>query len=235
MKVFAVVVMLVSLFLLYRIAYPKRPEPQKNDDTHRKRDIDISDVVVKTRFVRPNDGQPQTTRTMPENDGVLKKNDYIFAAGNESRNAVIPKEQLDEVFDETNGAALNEVNDDELDIEPDEDEKDSKDFEDEVEDEMAELGQGAELASGMSIEEMTEAAKAIDHPTDEKAGILFKVEKTDMFEQLVSGDEGKAERIKAIIDRHFRNVQPEIEIEDSENSDMENIDVSEFLGLTVKK
>jgi len=236
MKVFAVVVMLISLFLLYRIAYPKRPELKKNDDTHRKRDIDISEVVITTRFVRPDFGQPQPTRTISEKEDVLEKKPYIFAAGNENRNAVIPKEKLDEVFEE--------VNPEDLEIEPEEDEKEFKEFKDfkesednrdDWDDEGFEIEQGAELASGMSIEEMTEAAKAIDHPTDEKAGILFKVEKTDMFEQLVSGDEGKAERIKAIIDRHFRNVQPEIESAtetESETSDTEysNFDVADFLG-----
>ena len=236
MKVFAVVVMLISLFLLYRIAYPKRPELKKNDDTHRKRDIDISEVVITTRFVRPDFGQPQPTRTISEKEDVLEKKPYIFAAGNENRNAVIPKEKLDEVF--------GEVNPEDLDIEPEEDEKEFKEFKDfkesednrdDWDDEGFEIEQGAELASGMSIEEMTEAAKAIDHPTDDKAGILFKVEKTDMFEQLVSGDEGKAERIKAIIARHIQNLPSEDTNEDSENDDMDNIDVSEFLGLTVKK
>ena len=47
------------------------------------------------------------------------------------------------------------------------------------------IRQDGELASGFSIEEMGEAAKAIDNPTDEKAKILVKVEKTDMFERMV--------------------------------------------------
>ena len=80
---------------------------------------------------------------------------------------------------------------------------------------------------------MCEAAKAIDKPTDDKAVILFKVEKTDMFEQMVSGDEAKAERIKSIIDRHFRSLHAEVEKDENENGDIENIDVSEFLGLIV--
>ena len=232
MKILAVMIMLVALFFLYCIVYPKRSAAKKGVDAlpERKKETDISDVVVKTRFVRPNPGQPQPTRTISEKEDVLKKKPYIFAAGNENRNAVIPNEKLDEVFDD--------VNPDELDIEPDENAVGSTSlttgFEDnrdneagmiDFDDESAELETSAELASGMSIEEMTEAAKAIDLPTDDKAGILFKVEKTDMFERLVSGDEGKAERIKGIIDRYLQNLQPEIE----------NMDISEFLGLTIKK
>ena len=239
MKILAVMMMLVALFFLYRIAYPKRPATNKDVDNLpvQKKDTDISEVVVTTRFVRPNSGQPQPTRTISDKEEVLGKKPYTFADGNENRNSVIPPEKLDEVFED-------DVNPDELDIEPDEDESKSSDFEDnrdneaeiiDFDDESAELETGAELASGMSIEEMSEAAKTIDHPTDDKAGILFRVEKTDMFEQLVSGDEGKAERIKAIIDRHFRSQQPEIENDDSDSDDIENIDISEFLGLTIKK
>jgi hypothetical protein len=122
-----------------------------------------------------------------------------------------------------------------LDIEPDETEKDGEgEIEDESADddgEIAEMEQGAELASGMSIEEMTEAAKAIDSPSDEKAGILFKVEKTDMFEKLVSGDEWKAERIKAIIDRHVQSIfsGTESKISDTD-TDYGNFDIADFLG-----
>ena len=240
MKILAVMLMLVALFFLYRIAYPKRPATNKDVDNLpvQKKDTDISEVVVTTRFVRPNSGQPQPTRTISDKEDVLGKKPYTFADGNENRNSVIPPEKLDEVFED-------DVNPDELDIEPDEDEDGStslttgfEDFEDNKEDwddESVDFETDAELASGMSIEEMTEAAKAIDRPTDDKAGILFRVEKTDMFEQLVSGDEGKAERIKAIIDRHFRSQQPEIENDDSDSDDIENIDISEFLGITVKK
>ena len=87
---------------------------------------------------------------------------------------------------------------------------------------------------GLSIEEMTDAAKAIDNPTDEKADILFKVEKTDMFEQMVSSDEGKAERIKAIITRYIQNLPSENAYEDSNNSNIENVDVMGFLRITKK-
>ena len=187
--------------------------------------------VKKSHFVLPSLGQPQpTTATSTEFENIEKK-PYIFAPGNETRNAVIPTEKLDEVFED-------KINPDELEIEPDENEKDDKENETvDLEDENAELEQGAELASGMSIEEMTEAAKAIDNPTDEKAGILFKVEKTDMFEQLVSGDEERTARIDSIIDRYFRNLQPEVEneIEDSGSDDWKNFDIRNHLAVRKRK
>jgi hypothetical protein len=233
MKVFALIITLAALYFSYRIAYPKQAAAKKRNDPPQPRSgFDVSEVVVKSRFVRPDAGQPQPTRTTPAKTVLQDEKPPIFAAGNEKSNAVIPVEKLDEVFDD--------FNPDELEIEPDEDNgdiRDNRDNWDEEFDEADSLEQGAELASGMSIEEMGEAAKAIDHPTGEKANILFKVEKTDMFEQMVSGDEGKAERIKAIIDRHFRSLQPEVEVENGVNDDeLNKFDIhSHLAGRNSKK
>jgi hypothetical protein len=169
MKVPALVIMLVALYFLYRIAFPKQAAQKKDGDVSEKDDKTAYSVIGKSRFVLPDRSKPlQTPAISPEFENIEKK-PYIFAPGNENRNAVIPNEKLDVVFDD-------EVNPDELDIEPDETENYIKgEIEDEtadVDDEAAEMEQGAELASGMSIEEMTEAAKAIDSPSDEKAGIL---------------------------------------------------------------
>jgi len=224
MKVLAIMIMLASLFFLYRIAYPKQAATKKDGDIPKKDTKPVRSVMGKSRFVLPDRSKPlQTPATSPDIDNSEKKSN-IFAPENEARNPVIPKEQLDEVFDDTNP--------EDLDIELDEDEK--EDETEEVYDEGAELEQGAELASGLSIEEMTDAAKAIDNPTDEKADILFKVEKTDMFEQMVSSDEGKAERIKAIITRYIQNLPSENAYEDSNNSNIENVDVMGFLRITKK-
>jgi len=133
---------------------------------------------------------------------------------------------LDDVFED-------KINPDELDIEPDENETDDNENETvDFDSEATEFKQETEqLASGMSIEEMTEAAKAIENPTNEQAGILFKVEKTDMFEQMVSGNEGKAERIKSIIDRYVQSIFSETENQSQiSDTDYGNFDVAEFLG-----
>jgi len=224
-KVAAAIVALATLHYLYRIICPKQKDLQKSDKMPANDNETVPSVMGKSRFVLPDRSKPlQTPATSTEFENIEKK-PYIFAPGNENRNAVIPTEKLDEVFED-------KINPDELEIEPDENEKDDKENETvDLEDENAELEQGAELASGMSIEEMTEAAKAIDNPTDEKAGILFKVEKTDMFEQLVSGDELKAERIKAIIDRHVQSIYSETESRISgTDTNYTDFDVAEFLG-----
>jgi hypothetical protein len=227
MKSLVFLIIVLCLFLLYRIAFTKQPEEEKqNSDVPRNRETNPSEAVVKNRFVRPLPSQPQPTpATSLKTDKQEKKPD-IFAAGNEKGNAVIPPDKLDDVFD-------NEPNPEELDISPDDEDETSEpepDAEEESEDLRQTLGREAELADGMSIEEMESATEAVNNPTDEKAGLLLKIEPTDMFEQIVSGDEGKQARIKAIIDRHIQRMNPELEDkEDDSDNDLENFDVMKFL------
>ena len=86
------------------------------------------------------------------------------------------------------------------------------------------LGMDAENAEWLSMEEMNEAAEAIDNTTDEKGGLLFKVETTDMCERLVRSDEGKAARIREVIKRHLRNQGDEGEIDGSDDCRLDNRD-----------
>jgi len=193
MRHLSILMMAVALWLMYRIAYPKPQATKEGGDAPAKRPIDPSEVVVKSRFVRPPDGQPRpTVAAAPETDSRAVKAD-IFAARNEKN-------------------AASEPDPSELDIEPDENEtgRAAEVSADEEDEELAlTLGREAVRADGLSIEEMDEAMEAARNPTDAKAGILCRVERTDMFEQLVSGDRGKAERISAIIERHIRDLYPE--------------------------
>jgi len=228
MKALALIIMFIALYLLYRIAFPKQPGTKQGNDSPRKREIDTSEVVVKSRFVRPDHSQSQPTRTTIEKTEYQEKNTNIFAAGNEKKDAVIPPGKLDEVFED--------FNPDDLEIPPDEDDRqeatDEPDWEEEAEDLWQPSGRETGIADGMSIEEMTEAVAAIDNPADEKAGLLFRVEKTDMFEQLVSGDEGKSARIKAIIDRYVQTVFAETASNVS-GTDYRDFNMTDFLAKNI--
>jgi len=231
MKVIVLIIMLIALYLLYRIAFPKQTDSGREGTKARKHEGgdswdrgDVSEVVVKSRFVRAVHGQPQPTCTTIENADYQEEKASIFAAGNDQKDAVIPPEKLDEVFED--------FNPDELEIPPDDDDQPDEtetDPEEEAEDLQQIPGLDSGMADGLTIEEMTETVAAINNPTGEKAGLLFKVEKTDMFERLVSGDEGKAARIKAIIDRFVQVSFPETENEISE-TDYGDFDMDRFLG-----
>jgi hypothetical protein len=223
MKFLAILIMLAALWLLYRIAYPKRQEAKRGGDAPKKRRIDPSEVVVKSSFVRPSVGQPRTTTaTSVKADSQMEKAD-IFAAANEKRDAAIPPERLDDAFSE-------EPDPNDLDIEPDENEVGAQTDIEEAEALRQMLGRNAGFAGGLSIEQMDEVVEATRNPTDEKADLLYKIEKTDMFEKLVSGDVVKSQRITAIIERHVRNLYPEDGGDESDGSDPVDFDVAEFLS-----
>jgi hypothetical protein len=238
LKTLALLIMLVALFFLYRIAFPKQTESKKGKETHPKPEPDLSEVIIKSRFVRPETSQPQPTSATVLQSDIQHEKPPIFAAGNEERSAVVPPEKVQIIFLE------NEPEPDELEIVCDENEssdnedlKDSEveaaDLDEEAEEIRQTLGSDAEQASsGLSIEELTEVAAAVNNPTDDKAGILFKVEKTDMFEQLVSGNEGLAERIKAIIDRHvgsYYNEEVNADLSPANDGDWNDFDINKYL------
>ncbi|MDR1671748.1 MAG: hypothetical protein LBR57_04445 [Alistipes sp.] len=207
MKPFVILIMLTALWLLYRIAYPKR-EPTASEAL-KKRPIDPSEVVVKSRFVRPSVCQPQPTPATPPKTDSAGENSDTFAARNT---------ETDPTDDEPDPS--------ELDIEPDENEL-PPNTEEDAEELRRILGEDAGLADGLSIEQMDEGMEATRNPTDDKAAILYRVEKTDMFEKLVAGDVVKAALITAIVDRHVRNMCPEETGDDEEQVDF---DVDDFLS-----
>jgi len=224
--------MLIALYLLYRIAFPKQISPKTDDENPQKTEPDLSEMIIKSRFVRPESGQNATNRTTLLQSDIQDEKPPIFAAGSDERSAIIPQEKMNEVFSQ------DEPNPYELEIEPDEDDEtdETADLEEEAEELRQILGNNAEnVSSGLSIEEITEAAAAVENPTDEKGAILFRVEKTDMFEQLVSGDTGKAERIKAIIERHVQSIYPTDEndsVDYGNENEWKNFDVESFLDDT---
>jgi hypothetical protein len=222
MKILVILIMLAALYLLYRIAFPKERETKKGGDILQKKQIDTSEVVVKSRFVRPDFRQLQPARTASLKTDYQEEKPDIFVSETKKREVTIPVEKLDKIFNE-------EPNPEDLDIEPDENETDVEvDVEEEAEELRQVLGQDLQQADGWSIEEMTMVVEATQNPTDEKAALLYRAEKTDMFEQLVSGDEGKAGRIAAIIERHIQRLVPEDE--SNAKNDLEHFDVMEFLS-----
>jgi hypothetical protein len=150
----------------------------------------------------------------------------IFAAGNENRTTVIPAEKLDEVFG-------TDPNPDDLDIPPD-DETEELDGEEEAEELRQTLGKDAEIAGGFTYEEMETAIDAANNPkpetvAKEAAKALSDLEKTDMFEQLVSSDAGRALRINAVLDHYEQSATPESANVDSDK-DLEDFDIMNFLS-----
>jgi hypothetical protein len=231
MKIIVMATILAALYLLFRIAFSKKPETKQENFTPRNRDVDISKVVVKSRFVRPLRGQPQTTHTGSLKTDIQEEKPSIFAAGNEKRDAVIPAEKLDELF-------ADDFNPDDLDIPDDDDNDDEIEIDLEAEEETERMGQGALFAAGLDFDDLQHVAKIVKEQPEtvsrETSAKIAELEHTDMFETLVSGNEGKMNWIKSVIERHIQNNEPETESEISE-TDNNNFDVADFLGKPIKR
>ena len=227
MKMIALIIMLNALYLLYRIAYPKRATPSGGDVSN-KENKPARSVMGKSSFVLPDRSKPlQTPAIQPDVEPEVKK-EITFAP--EKRPAVIPPDELDKVFED-------EPNPEDLDIPPDDDEDD---FDIEAEEESERLGHEEMLADGFDFDDLTHVAAIIKKQPEtvnrETGAKMAALEHTDMFETLASGNEGKMNWIKSIIERHVQNSLPETETETKiSETDNGNFDIADFLGKNSKR
>jgi hypothetical protein len=130
-----------------------------------------------------------------------------------------------------------------LDVEPDETETGYEaeidpEAEEEAEDRIQ--GQGEMLAAGLDYDDLYDVAKVVSRQpetvSEKTAATMTALEHTDMFEMLASGDRGKMDWIKSVIDRHVQAGMPEER--DSENeaesdtsgADYGNFNIADFLN-----
>jgi hypothetical protein len=184
----------------------------------------------KSRFVLPERSKPlQTPTTSLTTEKQDEKEDMFAAETGEKSSMLIPKNELDQLF-------YYEPDPETLTIPPDETDEDEIDYqaEEEAENFNMTLGQVAVMAEGVDYDKLQAAIKVVkEQPcevNEETAGTIAALENTDMFEQLVSGDEGKTDWIKAVIERHLRNTMPERESETSGmDYDLGNFDIAYYL------
>jgi hypothetical protein len=128
-----------------------------------------------------------------------------------------------------------DVNPEDLDIdETDEGDEETAEEEDDVELRRTMNGNVA-YADGCTIDEIAEAVKTADKPESEQSPeaveTLCRLSKTNMFEQLVSGDAGRAARIAAILDRGEQSLAGQDEdTADDNDGEYRYFDVGQFLS-----
>ncbi|OAV74533.1 hypothetical protein Barb7_01957 [Bacteroidales bacterium Barb7] len=229
MKLLAVTAIIIALYLMYRMAFPKQPETKEDNDYPPEKEPDTDDVVGKSHFVLGNQRQPKPTPAKPEKSENQAEKPDTFASENKKSDAVIPSEELDEVF-----SKLPEPMDMDYPLERETDEEPDIDTEEEAEELRQTLGKDAEVASGFTYEEMEQAVDAVNHSSEETEAevgrVLSGLEKTDMFEQLVSGDVGREARIKSAIDRHVQSILPEETLEENNNKEYGDFNIADFLS-----
>jgi hypothetical protein len=230
MKLLVLAIILFSLYLIYRLCFPRQAGTPQGDEPVQKEPPDEYEAVPKSRFVRPDSGQPQPTPATSLKSENQPENASIFAAGNEKKDSVIPPEELGEVFAE-------DVNPDDLDIEPDANETDSDD-EPDADEEAEEIRQSAGeiegYAEGFTYDELATAIHDTDKPeamTKATLETLRNLSQTDMFEKLVSGDTDRAARIASILDRSEQSLASQDEdAADDKNDEYKDFDIGQFLS-----
>lgn len=217
MKLLAIAIIVIALYLLYRIIFPKQVNVKKEDTISKKEETDTHNVVGQSRFVRVSRSQSQTNDAIIEEPDNQPEKEFTFAHQTENKGAIIPLESLDEVFGET--PEIETVDESELEIEDDDDELD---LEEETETLQEIIGEDISFAGGFTFDEMAEAIVSENNPS-----LLYNLSKTDMFEQLVSSDADKNRRISAILERYENSLKGEEQ--ESNNSEYSNFDITQYV------
>lgn len=206
MKAFAIVAILVALYLLYRLAYPKQSKPKPKVEIPPKKKTDENSVVGQSRVVLSSRSQPPTTPAMPLKSGISDENTDNFATENEPMDIHVP-----------------------LEYEPAEPENEADENE-EAEELRHTLGSEATLASGFTFEEMDMAVGEVNHPSGENeaqaAEVLYRLENTECVTQLAAISPEKAARIKGLISLHVQSIEPTAESDE----EVGNLDIADFLS-----
>jgi hypothetical protein len=233
MKIFVLSIITLSLYLIYRLSFSGRAGNTEERKTPSSSLSESYDVVVKSRFVMPDRSNSAQHDDRTENSDRQDEKPPKFAAGNDNPPpAVIPPDELDDVFGE-------DVNPQDLDIERDENETGEDDDSDLNADEEAEeirksVGEIEGFAGGFTYDELAtvfhESDKQPEAMTNAAVQTLRNLSQTDIFEQIVSGDAGKYARIAAVLDRNEKILaeQGEDATDDGDNA-YSNFDIRQFL------
>jgi len=207
MKLFILAVIFLSLYLLYRLCFPKQAEKPQGKETLPPEALEGYEAVIKNRFVLPSlSNSAQHDDSKPDSDKPDEKA-FIFAAENgKPDTSVVQNDELDGVFSE-------EVNPEDLEIEPDESETvddEELDADEEAEELRQSVGVIEGYAEGITYDELREILDdAGKHPKvmkDATIETLRSILKTDMFEQLASSGEGRFAQIASVLNRSEKNL-----------------------------
>jgi hypothetical protein len=237
MKLPAIIIMLAALCLLYRIACPKQPDTAKGGgDIPRKEEKPARSVTGKSRFVLPDRSQPLQTPATEMDIEKSEEKPAIFAAETEEkRSTEIPAEELDEAFGKDGNPEIMSIPLDCPDIEIDDDEDGEIDFEEEEAEEPGKVaGHEAMYADGYDFDDLQTVAQAVrEQPetvSEQTGKTLVALEHTELLALLSEGDDGKVNRMRAIIDRQIQNTMSQTEVETSTNTDYGDFEAADYFG-----
>lgn len=209
----------IVLYALFVVLYLLRDRMQKRKKNAAKKTVfnpfraaQKEDIIGKSKFdIR----QSRTEATTLINNEKETENASIFVEKEEKKNSVaIPLDKLDEVFStdnrtEDNSDEINlEIENTPPELEPDYDSEEIDETESEEED--TEGRAGVSMALGLDFNNLASMVRTVETPDNatseekEEAGrVLVEIRKTDMFEQVVSGEPKKKVVVSSLMDDYF--------------------------------
>lgn len=212
-------IIFLLLYLLRERMLKRRKNAAKNPIFNPFKSAVKENIIGKSRFNLLDHRQSRTqAATSIENEKGIE-NATTFAPENEKKSsATIPLEELDAVFSSENTTeTVTEENSTEINVEidntpPEFDPKnDLGDLdEEETEDEDTEGRAGVSMALGLDFNNLAGMVRTVDAADNataeekEEAGrVLVEIRKTDMFEQVVSGEPQKKVVVSSLMDDYF--------------------------------
>lgn len=202
----------VALYLLRGRTLKRKKNAAKKTVSNPFRSSPKEDIIGKSKFdIR----QSRTEATTLINNEKVKENASIFVEKEEKKTSVaIPLDKLDEVFSTDNKTVENsneinlEIENTPPEFEPDNDSEEIDETESEEED--TEGRAGVSMASGLDFNNLASMVRTVETPDNatseekEEAGrVLVEIRKTDMFEQVVSGEPKKKVVVSSLMDDYF--------------------------------
>jgi hypothetical protein len=204
MKTFLVAVILLALYLLSRIAFPKPAEKQKIAPGLFRPKVNEKEVIGQSRVVlsfqrqavpvtaktcEPASSDKNTDSFVPENDSGLMDISVPLEHGKENEESEIdPEEEAEELRQLT--------------------------------------GSESEMAGGFTFEELEQTVSEVNHPSKndrQVAKVLYRIQDTDCITQLAAVSPEKAERIKSLINLHVNEVESKTGMTGEEKQDQPDI------------
>lgn len=199
----------------------KKKNQSKESEKHTQKTPISGSVLGESRFDR--------CQSMP-NDATLKENDENIENNSKEGNN----------FEPSNSEQEENYDPEPMDIDVPPLERIEPEEEENIEEEVLELfGEDAVIASGLSVEEMLQTNRTIENTDstlkeEENAGrVLYQNKKTDMFEQMVSGNPVRLERIRGLMYLHEKKhgiTEGQNETSTSgQNGDLKDFDISSYV------
>jgi len=204
MKTILVTIMLLALYLLYRIAFPKPIKKQNPPSVLSRQKINEKEIIGQSRVVLSFQRQavPDAAKTCETVSSHENADSFVPESESGMMDISVPLQHEDEP--------------EEPEIDPEEEAEELRQL----------MGNDPEQASGLTFEELEQTVHEVNHPSGNErkvAKVLYRLQNTDCITQLAAISPEKAERIKSLISLHVNEVESKIGKAGNEKPDQPDI------------